>query len=180
MRRLFAVVVVSLLATSVNAAPAPQESWGKAGISLAQYRQDALDCGKAGYALDISNTDDAQQFVRASRELNNLPGPSISQTVGTGSGAPSSVDVTVNYANIQQHIIERIRPEERFKHIKQMQLAKTDECLVQRGYSKFRLTDEQRRRLSHLKFGSDERRAYLYGLASNAAVLDSQKVAAQP
>lgn len=180
MRTFFTVALASLAGSSVIAAPAPQESWGKAGISLAQYRQDALDCGKAGYTLDISRTDDAQQFVRASRELNNLPGPSITQTVGTGPGAPSAVDVTVNYANIQQHIIERIRPEARFKHIKQMQLGKTDECLVQRGYSKFRLTDEQRRRLEHLKFGSDERRAYLYGLASDPAVLAAQRAPAQP
>jgi len=31
-----------------------------------------------------------------------------------------------------------------------------------------------------LKFGSDERRAYLYSLASNASVLQSQAVIAQP
>jgi NAD(P)-dependent dehydrogenase (short-subunit alcohol dehydrogenase family) len=180
MRRMFAVSIVVLLASSAAAAPAPEESWGKAGVSLSQYRQDAVDCAQAGYYLDISKSDDAQQFVRASRELNNLPGPSIYQTVGTGPGSSSSVDVTVNFAGIQQHIIESVRPGERFKSIKQMQLAKTDECLVRRGYSKFRLRDDQRRQLHHLKFGSDERRAYLYSLASDSAVLAAQKAPAQP
>jgi hypothetical protein len=59
-------------------------------------------------------------------------------------------------------------------------VAQDEQCLMQRGYSKFRLTDEQRKRLSKLRAGSDERRAYLYGLASDPAVLQSQKAAAQP
>jgi hypothetical protein len=175
MRQKFAVSLALLLASAASSAPAPEDSWGKAGVSFEQYRQDAVDCAAAGYFLDISNSADAQQFVTASRKLNNLPGPTIYQTVGTGPGSTSSVDVAANFANIQQHIIESVRPEERFKNIKRMQLAKTNECLVNRGYSKFRLTDNQRDRLRHLKFGSDKRREYLYSLATNPSVLATQK-----
>lgn len=180
MRSIFAVSIVGFVAGSAAAAPAPQDSWGKPRVSLVQYRQDAIDCAEQGYYLDISRTDDAKEFVRATRELNSVPGPVISQTVGTGPGSTNSVDVMADFANIQAHIVENVRPDQRFKNIKQMQLAKTDQCLVQRGYSKFHLTDEQRHRLSKLKFGSDERRQYLYGLASNPTVLQSQAAAVQP
>ena len=173
MRRLFAVSLLGLVAASAAAAPAPEESWGKPGVSLAQYRQDAVDCAVQGYTLDISKTEDAQDFVRATRELESIPGGMIVQNIGSTPTA-NSVDV-VSWAGIQQHIIDSIRPDERFKNIKAMQVAKTASCLTQRGYSKFRLTDDQRRQLKHLKFGSDQRRAYLYSLASNPAVLQSQR-----
>lgn len=180
MPRLFAVSLLGFAASSLSAAPAPPDSWGKAGVTLAQYRQDAVDCAIEGYNLDISKTEDAKEFVRASRELENMPGGMTIQTASTGTSNGNSITDIVDWADMQQHVVASVRPEERFKNIKQMQLAKTDECLVKRGYSKFHLTDEQRHQLSKLKFGSDERRQYLYRLASNPAVLASQKSVAQP
>lgn len=180
MRRLFAVSLVGLIATSLGAAPAPPDSWGKAGVSLAQYRQDAVDCAIQGYNLDISKTDDAKEFVRASHELDNVPGGMSIQMASTGTANGNSVTDMVDWSDMQQHIVASARPEERFKHIKQMQVAKIDQCLMQRGYSKFHLTDEQRHRLSKLKFGSDERRQYLYGLATDPTVLHTQAAAVQP
>ena len=173
MRAFLAVSLVGLMAASAAAAPAPEDSWGKAGVTFIQYRQDAADCAVQGYLLDISQTQDAQDFVRATKELDSVPGGLVIQSTGI-TPTSSSVDV-VSWGNIQQHIIDSLRPEERFKNIKAMQLAKTASCLVQRGYSKFRLTDDQRRQLKHLKFGSDQRRVYLYSLASNPAVLQSQR-----
>jgi hypothetical protein len=184
--RHLAVSLCPLLALAVPAiaAPAPEESWGKPGVSLEQYRRDALDCGKQGYYLDIANSEDAKEFVRASRKLDSLPmGTMAPSTTGAGSTGPASTDsaqTAAEFAGIQQHIIDGVRPDARFKNIKQMQLAAIGQCLVQRGYAKFRLTDDQRHQLRRLKFGSDQRRAYLYNLASNPAVLQSQAVAAKP
>jgi hypothetical protein len=184
-RHLLLSSAISLsLATAASAAPAPQESWGRAGISSAQYRQDAIDCAVEGYYLDIANTEDAKAFVTASRRLDSLPmGVSAVGTTGSGGISPSgdnSVQVAANFAATQQHIIDSIHPGERFQHIKKMQLSTSEQCLTKRGYSKFRLTDAQRHRLRKLKFGSDERRAYLYSLASNASVLQTQATVAQP
>jgi hypothetical protein len=81
------------------------------------------------------------------------------------------------YADQQQHIVDSIRPGERFKSIKKMLVSATEQCLIDRGYSKFELTDEQRHELKKLKAGSDRRRAYLYSLASNPEILASQKTA---
>lgn len=180
MRPIFAISLFLFVAGSASGSPAPQDSWGKAGVSFAQYRQDAVDCAVEGYNLDISKSDDAQAFVRASSELDSLPGPVINQTIGTGPGSTSTVDVVSNFANIQGHIIDNLRPEQRFKSIKQMQLAKIGSCLIGRGYSKFRLTQDQQHRLNKLKLGSDQRRTYLYSLASNADIIASQKAPSQP
>ncbi len=185
MRRLFAVPVLSaLIATSATAATAPKESWGKPGISLAQYRQDALDCGLQGYYTDISKTDDAQAFVKASKQLDAVTtggmAPMTTGSSGTGPDTTDSIDQAVRYADQQAHIVESVRPEKRFENIKVMLVANTQQCLEKRGYSKFELTEEQQKRLRKLKAGSDERRAYLYSLATDPAVLQNQKAAGQP
>ena len=184
MRRLFAVSLLLVLATPAIAAPAPKESWGKAGITLAQYRQDALDCGLHGYYTDISKTEDARAFVQASRQLdavtNGASAPNTTGASATGPASTDSIDQMVRYANQQQRIVENVRPNERFRSIKQMLQSRTEHCLAGRGYAKFRLTDDQRRELRHLKFGSEERRNYLYRLASDPAVLQIQSASAKP
>jgi hypothetical protein len=171
-------------AAPLKAAPAPQESWGKAGVSLAQYRQDALECGLQGHYTDISKTDDAKAFVTASKQLdtvtNGASAPATTGASGTGPAMTDSVDQMVRYANQQQHIVDSVHVDQRMRNIKKTLLSKDEQCLAGRGYSKFRLTDEQRRQLRHLKAGSDERRAYLYRLASNPAVLRDQSADSQP
>ena len=185
MRRLFAVSILSaLLAASASGAPAPKESWGKLGISLDQYRQDSLYCGLQGYYTDISKTDDAQAFVKASKQLDAVTtggtAPMTTGSSGIGPNTTDTIDRAARYADEQQHIIQGIRPEKRFKNIKTMLVANTQQCLQKRGYSKFELTEDQQKRLRKLKAGSDERRAYLYSLATDPAVLENQKAAGQP
>jgi len=185
MRFIFSVpLCAGIIASSAASAPAPTESWGKAGITLAQYRQDALECGLRGYYTDISKTQDAKEFVRASRQLDTITagamGPSTTGSNNTGPSGNNSIEQAAQYADIQQHIIEGVRPDERMRNIKKTLVANDQQCLVQRGYSKFVLTDDQRRALHKLKDGSDARRAYLYNLASNPAVLQNQKAPVQP
>jgi hypothetical protein len=173
-----------VFATSAGSAPAPKESWGKAGISLDQYRQDSIDCGLRGYYTDISKTDDAKAFVNASKQLDAVTtGASTPMTVESNAGGPDTTNATdqmAQYANEQEHIVYNVRPDERFKSIKKTLVATTEQCLAKRGYSKFMLTVEQRKALSKLKAGSDQRRVYLYNLARNPAVLQSQKATGQP
>jgi len=185
MRRLFAIPLLALvLPAAATSAPAPEESWGKAGVSLAQYRQDALECALKGHYLDISKTDDAKAFVKASRELDAVTtgasAPTTTESSATGPETTNSIDQMAEYANQQQHIVESVRPEQRFHSIKRMLVDTTAQCLASRGYSKFRLTDEQRHRVRKLKFGSEERRVYLYNLGSNPVVLRSQGVGVNP
>lgn len=172
------------VASPAFAASAPKDSWGKAGVSLAQYRQDALDCGKQGYYSDISKTADAKAFVTASRQLDNVStaasAPTVTEMNATGPDTSNGVDQMVETANQKQHIVESVHAEERFHSIKKTLEEVVAQCLTARGYSKFRLTDEQRKQMSHLGAGTDARRQYLYSLASNPAVLKSQAEPSQP
>jgi hypothetical protein len=186
MRGLFAVSLLPVLfGTSAAAAPAPSESWGKSGITLAQYRKDAIECGLQGYYTDISKTQDAKVFVDASKQLDAITsgGASSPMTVDSNPLGPDSttaIDQAVRYGAQQQHIVDNVRVDRRFDNIKKTLVSNDQQCLVKRGYSKFVLTDEQRKALRKLKAGSDQRRAYLYSLASDPAVLANQKATAQP
>jgi hypothetical protein len=153
--------LVLIVTTAASGAPAPAQSWGKAGVTYDQYRLDALQCSAEGYNVDISKTEDAQAFVQASRRLET--------EIGSG------VDPYT-----YQTIVNGVRPDVRFRSIKQLQQSTVDDCLESRGYSKFQLTDEQRSGLRKLKMGSVERHMFLYKLGSDPAVLERQRTAAQP
>ena len=49
-------------------------------------------------------------------------------------------------------------------------------CLVERGYTEFNLTAEQKAERKAMPLGSDERRVYLHTLGTDAGVLKSQAV----
>ena len=86
MRCLLAIPFLMLaLPAPASSAPAPVDSWGKAGISLAQYRQDSVDCGLKGHYLDISKSDDAKAFAAASKQLD---------TVTTGASPPNMASLS--------------------------------------------------------------------------------------
>ena len=183
MRYLFGLSLL-LAATPLVAAAAPKESWGKPGVTLAQYRQDALFCGLKGYYTDISKTEDAKAFVSASKQLDAVTqGASAPMTIesnGMGPDTTNSAEIAAGFADQQQHIVDSVRPDERYKSIKKTLVTNDEQCLASRGYSKFALTGGQRKALSKLKAGSDARRAYLYSLATDPNVVQGQKVAAQP
>ena len=171
LRNLGLAAALAMIAGSAVAAPEPRASWGKAGISAAQYRADALECARQGYDLDISATDDAQAFVRGSRELDDA-------TQGAGTAAPGAdpVETSVIIANQQEQIRRSVQPERRMAHIRALMEAAVSHCLSTRGYVRFALTEDQRHHLGQLRSGSDQRRAYLWTLASDPAVLAQQRI----
>jgi len=170
MRRASLLLLTLLTATQLAAAPkTPKESWGRAGISFDQYRRDAVECGREGYYLDISRTDDAKAFVRGSRELDNM-----TQSASTTAPGADPVDAAVTKANEYERIRASVQPERRMDHLKTVLQSAVDQCLARRGYTRFRLTDDQRRHVGKLPLGSAQRRAYLYSLSSDPKVLATQ------
>lgn len=162
----FALVPLLLVPTSLAAAKTEPVSWGKTGVSIEQYRQDAVECGRAGYYLDVSQTDAARVFKQASAQLD-------ANENAMHSLAADPLDAA-HVAGQSQHIVDATRPEERFAEIRKLQQDAVTKCLKDRGYRAFRLTRAQQAQLRGLKLGSVERRTYLYRLAVDPQVLAGQ------
>lgn len=163
--RTLAIVATIVAITPLGAATRkPIESWSKPGVSFEQYRGDAIACAERGYYLDISQTDDAKAFVRGSRELDGA-------TQSAAAAAPNAdpVDDAVRRANEYERIRRSVEPERRIDHLKTVLQSAVDTCLRERGYAKFTLTADQRRRLGKMPIGSPQRRTYLYELATGPA-----------
>ncbi|WP_010543691.1 hypothetical protein [Sphingomonas elodea] len=158
--------ILIMLPMCVGAAERPVVSWGKSGVTLEAYRTDAVECGRQGYYLDISNTEAAKVFKDASRQLESNEA-ALSMVGG-------DIDRAMQVANDSGRIVERTRPAERMKQVRTLLQDTVSGCLRARGYTQFQLTPDQQRHLRTLRTGSAERHAYLHGLASNPAVLAAQ------
>jgi hypothetical protein len=171
------LVFFAAAATAGLAAAAPPQShlpprdtsWGKAGVSLYDYRLDAAECAWQAMSMDVAGTDAAKTLIRASRELDQ-----IAETAWMTGPANADPVVAGNTGIAYQQALGKYRPDRQFEAIKDLQYGSLETCLTQRGYSRFQLTAEQAQRLRHLRQGSMERRTYLHGLASDAAVLRQQ------
>jgi hypothetical protein len=158
-RPVLAALVVIGLASPALSAPRPRESWGRPGVSLETYRQDAVECASVGYYADVSETEQAQAFVRGTKRLESIDGLPL-----------DSLELARRYGQVEASV----RPERQIDELREAMQSVVDICLERRGYVKFQLTEAQREDLEHLKKGSPERHAYLHRLASDPAVLASQ------
>jgi hypothetical protein len=166
---------VALGATPAFAERAPVDSWGRANVDLETYRKDSLECGLQGYYADVSQTTQAKDFARATRQMQSIDDTNV---VPPNASPQEAADAFVGQAQRYDQIRRGIRPEKRFEELKQGMTAVVGECLRRRGYVKFRLTDAQSEALAKLRNGSDERREYLHGLAADAEVLKAQALPA--
>jgi hypothetical protein len=153
---------VMLLAVSTPAsASAPHTSWGHAGVSIAQYRADAVQCGRLGANADIASEPATKAFAAAERFAERNLTMQLSDT---------------ELATEQALMVRRLRPEKRLSEVQVVMLNTTEQCLTRLGYRQFTLTREQNRRLGRLRVGTPERHAYLHALASDPAVLEAQSL----
>jgi hypothetical protein len=157
-RRWVLKVLAVTIPASVQAAPI---SWGLAGVSLAQYRADAVECGRLGANADMSK-DPATQAIVAAEQFTerNLNAPII--------GSDTALE--------QALMARRLPPAKKLAEAQSAMLTETETCLTRLGYHRFMLTSEQSRKLDHLRLGTPERHAYLHALASDPAVLANQSV----
>lgn len=153
------LVFGSLAAAIPASAHAAPLSWGRAGVSLGQYRADAVECGRLGANADMSK-DPATQAIVAAEQFTerNLNAPII--------GSDTALE--------QALMARRLRPAKKLAEAQSAMLTETETCLTRLGYHRFMLTREQSRRLGHLRLGTPERHAYLHALASDPAVLAKQ------
>lgn len=178
---LFAVAALSLGACTTTSGPTT--SWGKAGVSMQEYRIDGGQCAvMAATARPGGNSANTAGGINGSNPATPTGGAGQA-AAATGSNSQSSGDAgggglptgeggfyresasqdVVSRAAMQQRTQEMAEQRARAQALK--------DCLTARGYKEFKLTSEQRAHLAKLPQGSEERRNYLYQLATDPAVL---------
>jgi hypothetical protein len=171
---------LSMQAGSANAKDAaPQVVWAKAGVSSEQYHDDALACGMNGLASNIDNTKEVKTLARASQQLEGIDA-SAQASMGTvvgPTGQPDPLSGAENKAIQQQGIIAAARPDKQYAGIKETMFQVVRRCMTDLGYAKIVLTEKQRKDYDGIKGGADARRAYIYKLASDPHVLETQREA---
>jgi hypothetical protein len=167
---LLALAAIPFAAVPAQAADAPRFSWGKAGVGYEQYRNEAYDCAIVGLGSDISDSKPVEALRTADRQMAALE--TRNQSIGN---AADPVAAGTSYANDVESIRSAARPDRQVEEIKRLVFPAIQQCMIDRGYTRFALTEAQRAEMSEL--GKDEGRAFLHKLASDAAVLVQQ---AQP
>ena len=160
----------------------PTTAWGKNGVSLLDYRTDSGQCQviAATKETETGNGANTAGGINGRNSSASMPAASGSASAGSATGGAaggtpaagtyreSANPDFVNRAAMQQRSVEMAEQRARSDALKS--------CLVNRGYTEFELTAEQRAELAKLPQGSDERRAYLFKLGTDPQVLSKQAV----
>lgn len=173
-RRFLACVAVLSLPSVANAKiSAPQTIWAKAGVSREQFDAEALECGLQGLALNIDNSEEVKTLARASQQLDALD-----TSARAAMSVDNAPDIAARNAAQQQTVISAARPDEQYAQIKEKMFKVVRACMLDHGYAKIVLTDDQRSEYRAMKGGAKARRTYLYTLASDPRLLETQREAA--
>ncbi len=152
----------------------PTTSWGKEGVSMSEYRLDGAQCAVLAASSHPENSvaNSAGGINGRNSSVPNLP------TVVPGGTPPAPGTAVPTSGNVYREsaspdFVSRAANQQRAQELA-IQRLRTDalkSCLVDRGYTEFPLTPEQRKQLATLAEGSDARREYLYKLATDPATL---------
>ena len=162
------LATVTLLSLALISAPADalnvkkrNESWGKPGVTFSQYRADALECANVTYGAPIV--------------LHQLP-PRPTGFLGISVQDGEMLDLRPGHVKLYTTtLIEGVKHATWMDVSEQLQRV-LDQCLIEKGYSRFRLTSDQMERLKQFRKMSPERQQYLYQLGSDATVVVPQKL----
>jgi hypothetical protein len=175
-----------LLGCTMNGS-GPQTAWGKKDVSMLDYRTDAGQCAVLA-ASSNPQSDASKQAGGISGQNGGVPNvPKASgaadaakgQQSGNSTSTPAGGDGGMYRDSASPDFVNRAVMQQRNQEMAD-QRARADalkSCLVNRGYSEFALTPEQRAQLDKLPQGSDARRDYLYKLGTDPEVLTKQAVA---
>ena len=162
------------LALTACATPAGMTSWGKPGVSMADYRLDSGQCileasgggpTQRGDA-STSKSGDSNQTSDTSGSRGGTNGPA-----GVASGGAIVYSGSANPEDANQAAIQQRSQELSAKRAQKMVI---EQCLASRGYRQFKLTPEQAAHLAKLPEGSAERRTYLHSIGSDPEVIKAQ------
>lgn len=164
------LAALAFCSTAAQAADAPRFAWGKAGVSYDQYREEAYECAVAGYDTNIENSEPVVKLRSATQQMEALDAQQGGVEI---SGDPAAAGI--RRAQDLSAIRETARAEKQVSAVKKILFSAMQQCMIQRGYTRFALTEDQRGEVAKLKDHSPERRVFLHKLASDAAILEQQK-----
>jgi hypothetical protein len=150
-------------------------SWGKPGVSFEDYRRDTLQCANITYGLDVSVKPETvvalsgQNTAALAGFVSGLdPGLWGSRSyVGGASGYAAAM----NMIDPGHVVFRNSTYTEMFRHAAyvdvtdQLQSA-LDFCLKRRGYTRFKLSGDQRQQLRHYPRGTEARAHFLHALSA--------------
>lgn len=168
--------LAALLAAPAAARAKPENvSWGKPNVAYASYNEDALQCANRAYGVN------AQILPQTAEALGALQAMSLysffTDWNARDHGGSRAADAVrpdrvpfrnTTYTGMYRHAAY-------VDVVEQLQVV-VDRCLMEKGYRKFRLTEQQMERLHRLKQGTAERQHFLHGLGSDPIVLTAQAI----
>jgi hypothetical protein len=178
--RLIAALAACGLAACATTSSGPVTSWGKEGVSMLDYQADGIYCAAATESSQGGNGANTAGGINGSNSSQPAT-PTVATGPGTGgaSGAATPIGGGGMYREgASNDFVNRAAMQQRQAEMQRLKArqAAMHSCLVNRGYTEFKLTEEQRQHLATLPEGSPERRAYLYKLGTDPSVLKSNKV----
>jgi len=163
----------------------PTTAWGKEGVTMMDYRTDGGQCAVyAATATPETIENNQAGGISGSNETTRLPQPNVGQTdpsssqptAPTGDAFPAGGSVYRDGNNADYASRAATQQQMREVAVAKARTLALKNCLVDRGYTEFNLTPEQKARLATLPEGSAERREYLYKLGTDPSVVKSQAV----
>ena len=177
------ITLAAAITTTASTRPPTDVSWGKSGVSLEQYANDASQCA------DTSRYVAAYIKPKTLVELDALSAAQLveyAQWLDTGTYSDPMGDVVGITATKSPEDIARrtMNFGERYTQIASYDVRDElqvvlDKCLTERGYTQIKLNESQKRELSRFKRHTSERTAYLHSIDSDPVVIEKQKLPTQ-
>ncbi|HEX5161853.1 MAG TPA: hypothetical protein VFV88_09025 [Steroidobacteraceae bacterium] len=181
---LLAICATLTLSACVSSGPAT--AWGKEGVTMMDYRTDGGQCAVYAATATPETVENNQAGgISGSNETARLPPPKVGPTdPNTGQPTPPTGEAFPTGGSIYRDgnnadYASRAATQQQMREVA-LAKARTQalkNCLIERGYTEFNLTPEQKAKLATLPEGSIERREYLFKLGTDPEVLKSQAVA---
>ncbi len=160
-------LVLLCASASAHAAATETYSWGKPGASREAFDGGSRACMLRAARRDVTGDGSTQRYVQGARVLDRE------------ANTPPTVPTDDIFTQSERQVLLRrmYNPDKQVDALQATLQSEFDQCLVQSGYVRFALTREQARTLKLYRPGTEQRRAYLYALGSDAGIVEAQKVA---
>jgi hypothetical protein len=173
-KSLIAAAVAASIALGCTVNSNKSTSWGKENVSKLDYQADTLLCATLAQQRTGDGVDNSAGGINGKNGTGRLPGGDQNGAGNSGgTGNAPSIGGGTYEGHASPDMVSRAANQQRAQEmqLKQARMETVRKCLVERGYTEFELTPEQRAELAQLPQGSQARLDYLYKLGTNPEYL---------